>query len=434
MRRDCVLLCTVGGSPQPVLSAINSKKPTFVCFFATGKDPVSGKPGSREQLEGKVIKAKPSATKPTLPNIPAQTGLSQEQWEVREIPSDDLDGAFMVMRRAIGELSERFPDADLVADYTGGTKSMTAALVCAVLESDVTLQLVVGARTNLDRVSDGTEQAVAASIDGVRLERRMAPYLGAWRRFAYREAERGLERITVAVNSPDRPRLQRARSLSRVFALWDDFDHDGAWAALEASPACKGFVASSFPELLPALQRLTHDPADDASVEPARLFDLWLNAERRADQGRFDDAVARWYRLIEWTAQWLIHIKLDANTADLRRELLPPGMEVEPDAKGQIKVGLTKAWQTVAHHVQGPARNFFKHQGPRLIGLLERRSQSILAHGFKPVNEAHWRELACWTESHFLPVFRELALEAGVERDPPQLPTEPPSAILTSQR
>ena len=62
---------------------------------------------------------------------------------------------------------------------------MTAALVCTVLESeDTELHLVVGARPDLLRVANGTEQAVAASMARVHLDRAMAPYLGVWRRWA----------------------------------------------------------------------------------------------------------------------------------------------------------------------------------------------------------------------------------------------------------
>ena len=54
------------------------------------------------------------------------------------------------MRKAIAELAEQYPGARFIADYTGGTKTMTAALVCAVLECDnIELQLTGGARLQI---------------------------------------------------------------------------------------------------------------------------------------------------------------------------------------------------------------------------------------------------------------------------------------------
>lgn len=47
----------------------------------------------------------------------------------------DLDEVFRILCAAIQRLGQRFPNAQLLADYTGGTKTMTAGLVSAALES-----------------------------------------------------------------------------------------------------------------------------------------------------------------------------------------------------------------------------------------------------------------------------------------------------------
>ena len=422
-----ILLCTVGGAHQPILRAIQSASPRYVCFFCTDRDPGTGRPGSIIQVTGKgnVIKASFSDAKPTLPNIPAQAGLDAGRCEARTIPADDLDGAFFAMRDAAAELAERFAGARFIADYTGGTKTMTAALVCAALErDDVELQLIAGARPNLSRVEDGTEQAMAASVARLRLDRAMAPYLNAWRRFAYHEAAEGLDGIRIAAGNPDRAWLELARSLSRALARWDDFDHGGA---LELIDTYAGRVAPRFPQMRPALRLLAK--ANDARHEPARLFDLWLNAERRAKQGRFDDAVARWYRLMEWTAQWQLRTKLNADTADFPRDLLPPDTDTAPDRNGKIKVGLWQAWEVVGHRLPGPAQVFIADHGRELRDLLDLRNSSILAHGYRPVGASDWRRVTSWTRDRFLPVLRALAADADLKSEPPQLPTELPEAV-----
>lgn len=421
-----ILLCTVGGAHQPIIKAIESTSPRYVCFFCTDKDPETGRPGSIVQVTGKgnVIKANRCDSKPTLPNIPTQTGLDAEQFEAQKIPADDLDGAYLAMRDAITELSRQFSGAQFTADYTGGTKTMTAALVCAALDSSaaVKLHLIAGARGNLDRVEDGTEQPMLASVDRLRLDRTMSPYLGAWRRYAYHEAAEGLNGIQIVADTPGKERLGIARSLSRAFALWDDFDHGGSRKLIDIYASR---VAQCFLDLLRVLRLLTNE--NDARREPARLFDLWLNAERRAKQGRFDDAVARWYRLMEWTAQWQLQTKLDVKTtADFPRDKLPPNLHVAPASNGKIKLGLMNAWQVVEYHLSGPAQVFIAKHENRLRGLTELRNNSILAHGFEPVKETDWQDLHSWTKESFLPVLRDLATEAGLKNEPKQLPTELP--------
>lgn len=424
---DTVLLCTVGGSHQPILKAIESAEPRHVCFFCTDRDPETGKPGSIVQVTGagNVIKVGFGDDKPTLPNIPAQAGLGCDSFEDRIVPADDLDGAYAVMRRAAAELAERFPGAQLIADYSGGTKTMTAALVCAALERDDTeLQLVAGARADLVRVRGGTERAMSASVARLRLNRAMAPYLDAWRRFAYHEAADGLDGIRIGAGDADIPRLALARGLSRALARWDDFDHPGALELLETYA---GRVAPLYSALLPALRCLTRET--ETGHEPVRLWDLWWNAERRAHQGRYDDAIARVYRLIEWTAQWQLFARLGADTADFPRDRLPADVDARPDRDGKIKIGLWSAWQVVEEHLDGPARELITDHGAELRDLLSVRNDSILAHGFRPVRRPDWEPMRNWMQDRFLPVLGHLGRESGLKYPPEQLPSEPPAFL-----
>ena len=190
-----ILICTVGGSHQPIVGAINDLKPDFVVFICTDKDPTTGRAGSRIQIEGggNCIKAQPQDEKSSLPNIPSQTGLSAQQYEICCTLSDDLDNIYLICSQAIGHAKQRFPAAKVIADYTGGTKSMSAGLVMAALErQDIDLQLVTGSRSDLIKVSDGSEATAPANIEQIRFERAVAPYRQAWTRYAYSEAEAGL--------------------------------------------------------------------------------------------------------------------------------------------------------------------------------------------------------------------------------------------------
>ena len=422
--KNTVLLCTVGGAHQPILKAIESVSPRYICFFCTDRDPVTGRPGSVRQVigAGNVVKAKPDDPISTLPNIRDQAGLNNDQFGCEIVPADDLDAAYFAMRTAIEKLAKQFPGAQFVADYTGGTKTMTAALVYAVLERDeVELQLVTGVRPDLTRVQ-GSTRAEEASIAGIRLQRTMAPHLAAWSRFAYREAAEGLASIRVAVNAPGREQLVWLQSLSRAFACWDDFDHQGAFNLIEPFAVR---IRETYPWMLATLKLLRHRA--DPKGEPARLHDLWRNAERRAAQGRFDDAVARWYRLMEWTAQWQLQAELGIETANFPPDLLPPNIDAALGRDGKIKIGLWQAWLAAQHLTKGgPIPEFVRDHESRIRDLLNVRNNSILAHGFRPVSAEDWQHIRSWTEDHFLPLLRTLSQAAGLRKELPQLPNEPP--------
>ena len=409
--QENILICTVGGSYKPVLKAIENTQPAYICFICTGCDPETGQSGSETQITGKgKIISESSGAPCTLPNIPTLAGLAADQFGLLRVPADDIDEAFMEIMGAILRLKERFPGYGLIADYTGGTKTMTAALVTAVLESDdVTLQLVTGARPDLIRVANQTEYPIAASSERIRLQRAMEPYLNAWQRYAYDEAAEGLKTLTVSGNRELASRLNLACHLSRGFASWDRFDHK---AALEALNLYRPRIGNTLGLHLKALAMLVEK--EGARREPLQLYDLWLNARRRAHQGRYDDAVARVYRLLEWTAQWQLRMHLGIDTADIPAEKIPRDLKPGTNQQGRYQTGLYQSWQLLAHHLpDNAAARFFQDHGKEFLDHLKVRNGSILAHGYTPIDHVAWEKLNNWIEGKFLPVMKQLAKNDG---------------------
>lgn len=421
-----ILLCTVGGSYQPILTAIKGTKPDYVCFFCT-----EGSSGSMSLVTGAglVIKKSFDDEKPTLRNIPTQASLSPKSFEAVAVPADDLDGVYSAICAAITDLRKKYPGADFIADYTGGTKTMSAALICVGLENQIELQLVTSTRTNLFKVETGAEHPMVASVEHISFNREMELHLAAWKRFAYREAETGLQTIRIGVQSPDRDRLETAKTLSNALALWDDFNHQKALSELGRVGK---IVRKHYSWMFGCLAALTKETGKDS--EPARLIDLWLNAERRAAQGRFDDAVARTYRLIEWTAQWQLKTKCKLDTADFPECKLPEGSNTKPDdSDGKIKIGLLEAWQVIlGTSAMGDVQQFAEKEINTMKNLLQIRNYSILAHGFSPVTQEEWQEIKSWMDEAFLPMLYCAARNAGLKdaTKPRQLPTEPPESLL----
>jgi CRISPR-associated protein (TIGR02710 family) len=307
----------------------------------------------------------------------------------------------------------------LVADYTGGTKTMTSALVLAALDVGADLQVVTGTRADLVKVRDGTQEAAPAQVEAVRLEREMRPLLTAWRRFAYDEAAAGLESIPVPANARLRQLRHRALTLSRAFAAWDRFDH------IEARRVLGDYGASLRPVFgsqLDALRILGHhDEVGHVRREGLRIWDLWLNARRRAAAGRYDDAVARAYRMIEWTAQWILESRNGWRTASLPSGIAQ-GAGIEANRDGVYQAGLYQAWALVAAHVPGPAAQFFEAQRLNILDHLQRRNASILAHGFEPVGNQDWRVFDNWLRDSFEPMLRAELKVTRIGAPFPQLP------------
>lgn len=422
MSFERILFVTVGGSHRPIVRAIDDLQPDFVCFICTGRDPASGQKGSRQQIEGAGNVIAETRDGPlTLPNIPAQCGLEPEQFETLLVESDNLDDIFHKIRTRITALGEEHPRASLHADYTGGTKSMTAGLVLAGVDDPrVELTLVTGTRNTLISVHDGSEALAPAEIDRVRLDRRMDPHLQAWQHHGYGEAAAGLKGIPTPRNSELRTRLLTARDLSRAFDAWDRFDQAGALNILQPYQARLG---ACFGQGLTFLGILADSPETNPRTEPARLLDLWLNAQRRAARHRYDDAVARTYRLLEWSAQWILRHRAGIDTSDIQPEQIPEGFDIPPGRNGKRQAGLFQAWQLTGELVEGAPAEFIRTEEPTLRGHLDVRNASILGHGYTPVGRKDWEAIHQWCSDRFIPMLQAEA--DAVERPvlPRQLPT-----------
>ena len=421
MPQTTTLICTVGGSHAPLVTAITTLRPDHVYFICSGNDPGTGKPGSAVQITGKgnCIKAQYTDDKPTLPNIPSQAGLADDQYTVLETLADDLDAIYSTSQQTIAQALTDFPDCRILADYTGGTKSMSAGLVVAALEHKaVELHLITGSRSDLIKVKDGYQSSQFANIETMRFERQIEPYLKTWQRYAYSEAEAGLNKLELPRDAQLKSRLLLLRDLSRAYAAWDNFNHEAAKAILQ-NYAPKLTDAQKIG--LGHLKRLTDE--NPQKREAAQLFDLYLNALRRAEQGRYDDAVARCYRLLEWSAQWLLQVQCGIKTANIPAEEIPPGLDITPNRDGIYQAGLFAAWQLIKLKTNGAAAQFISQQEQHLLHYLQIRNLSLFAHGFEPIKQSDWQAFQAWLAQSFIPLLLAETKRHGINGLPEQLPT-----------
>jgi hypothetical protein len=359
------------------------------------------------------IPATPARKAERLPSIPVQAGLRRECWEFIEVPADDPDRAFGKLLNRIEELKR---DGGLVvADYTGGTKSMSAALLLAAVNAGAEVELVTGQRPDLVRVTDLTERGTRVPTLRVAADGEFTRLSAGWTRYAYQEASEGFDRLRTnlkdaGLSREELRRYTQAQELSAAFAAWDAFDHKTAANRLKRYREYEIGGRYDWFELAGALGR-----GQDKPWGALHICDLWHNAQRRAARGRHDDAVACLYRLWEAIAQWLLRVDCRIDTA-------------------VIQTGLHKSWDLYLHlRPDGAAAHFWQQAGEdgrsqrdRLNEQLSIRNNSILAHGWKPIGPRGWKSLSEWTEAGLLRVLAKEAERLGEPHDLPQLPTSLP--------
>ena len=293
---------------------------------------------------------------------------------------------------------------------------MSAGLVLVALENDIELHLVKGKRADLAKVAEGTQCGFPAGVERVRFNRELKNRLSGWDEYAYGQSRNALEKM----ERPRLPDLQqqmiRAINLSKAFDAWDRFDHDMAYQLISSF---RQDIGRTNPEYLRSLDLLR---SDKPASEPARIYDLWLNALRRSHQGRYDDAVARVYRVIEWIAQWLLHKEFSVETSDLPSEFIPEGIIIHPDHHGKLRAPLSLAWKLVEHKSQGALGDYVRQNSMALMTPLEIRNKSILAHNFRPVDKDSWNLVQKWFIDNLHDPFLNEAKKSGLKKPLEQLP------------
>jgi CRISPR-associated protein (TIGR02710 family) len=415
-----VLLCTVGGTHEPILCAISDTRPDHVCFVCSNDDPATGQKGSYQQVIGKghIIRAAPGDKKPTLPNIPAQAGLTDDQYEILKVDPDGFDDIYAKLNKWLA--SRDRAEEQIMADYTGGSKTMSAALVTFALDEEgIGLQLITGSRTNLVKVESGGGYVTPASVDGSRLRRRIQDAVAVWSHYAYTEAEELLANIPSPKETQLRGQLLHALELSKAFAAWDRFDHAAAQTILLRY---RNRLGKTHGTMYNILGKLTEG---GAAREPHQLFDLYRNAQRRAAAQRYDDAIARLYRLAEWSAQWLLQEHAGIKTADVTEDKIPQGMALQKNRKGQYQAGLFQAWELAAYHCGDAIGEFWEAEQRHLLDRINARNNSILAHGFQPLQKQAWLDFSAWVDNKLNPLLLSTTddkVKYRIHTLPPQLP------------
>ncbi len=379
-----ILVCTVGGACAPIVTAVRDYAPTYVCFLAT-----TGARGSRVTVDGTGYPCGEN-----IPNIITQTALTPGSYGIIELEEpDSLPDCYRVMRSILRKLADAHQGARYVADYTGGTKTMGAALVLAALELNWELSLVRGTRADLVRVLDGSEMASLVNAGEVRARQVLNEAERLFDAYAYSSAESVIEGIVRA--APLSNEMQRMVSqmvaLCRAFDAWDRFDHARAKQLL--MPYQSRCVSQ-----WRFLKSLTGERA--TGYEP--VIDLLRNAERRAGRGRYDDAVARLYRTLELLAQLRLRQRTPPlDPSNISIELLPENLRAQYESlrdvhSQKIQIGLRQNYELLSE-LDDPIGIVYRAFAKRLLNALTSRNNSILAHGLTPLTESEYKTMRVLT-------------------------------------
>lgn len=387
-----VLICSVGGSPEPIIKSIDTQQPEKVIYVVSQDSRTTIKTEIENKLTWRGVN---DTQKITLTNF------------------QDLLACVTDIRNGIEQAFTEMAlprDTVLVADITGGTKVMSAALTLAMMEYPSKFTYIGGnsrTKNGLGTVEDGHE--IFMKLDNpweVMALREVRDFTQKFNNGLFDAALQTVKDLVPKMGEKSKF-YQSIADMIDGYRLWENFDHKAALNKLRQSKGrLEPYTLNSeklsaflrdLQENVDFLERVQNDALllrGGGSSLPsgcghAYLPDLIANARRRAGTGHFDDAVARLYSAIEKCAKIALMADCGINNSAVDLSLVPEAARAElrecTDAEGVIRIGLQRSFrllQALGHPLGGA----YDKQAEKLEKSLEVRNLSLLAHGYNPVS------------------------------------------------
>ncbi|WP_165820762.1 TIGR02710 family CRISPR-associated CARF protein [Pueribacillus theae] len=394
-----VLFVTVGGSDKPIVKSINKHKPDYVYFLAT--EDVGSQSGSRKTVDGEGLVCQDYSDEKRY-SIVTQTDLEEKQYEITIVESDN---PYSIYSRFIQLISRHIEKRDrVIADYTGGTKSMSAGLVLAAVEfPECELSIVTGNRVDLIKVKSGMERIKKLPRNAVYIQRQFHLCESLITQRNYDSAHKVLDNLSVDEYIEEQS-FSRLYYLTKAFDDWDKFNYHAAAEKIDMYK--KDELITPFNVLVKKLVK-TVEWFENWSPQQKRnppgsgfllVYDLLTNAERKASHQLYDDAISRLYRAVEMYEQFcLMTSELRLNTSDLDVERLPKDLrtyyEIKSDEREKkVKISLKEGYDLLKN-LDHPVGKVWGNWEKKILDILQKRNHSYLAHGNKPLLKVDYLEM-----------------------------------------
>lgn len=309
---------------------------------------------------------------------------------------NDVEACTVQIRAALKELARDTSRDAIVVDFTSGTKPMSAAaFFSAMAEAIPTIIYMEGKRDTTGRVIPGTQ--TPRRVRPVTLFADMARERAVWL-FDHHHYPAAIElfeqHLSFSFCPNERQRAQLYLTLARAYAAWDRFNFSDAWHEFEHLKSLRAHLHT-----LPCAETIERNQQalyqeKDHEYSVWRLADLFNNAQRRAHQAAYDDAVLRLYRAYEYMAQIVLwHECGQIETKRVPFTELPQELQARYHSTAQagkpLMLGARDAYILLqAKRPTSPLVSLM-HQphGLELSRALSARNDSILAHGFSCVSQ-----------------------------------------------
>lgn len=305
---------------------------------------------------------------------------------------------------------------DIFVDFTSGTKAMSAGAVLAAIGLECGgLVYVTGKRGKDGRVISGTERVATIAPNQILIEARRKLLIEFFNTFQYNACLKLIQDARRRIASVElQTEFNHLENIVQAYSWWDRFAHSKSleyFRQLPRSWSSRWSIDTSrSKEMVSRIARQRESYSDSKEIKDKYsegiLADLLANADRRATEGKYDDAVARLYRAVELTAQLLLS-RRNIDTSSVRLDDLPQSWHEEhTSVNGPIQLGQEKAFSLLENLGEKIGERY--RENKNLRNYLRKRNDSVLAHGIGPISGDSYQKLAAEVNNLVLLSFPQL--------------------------
>jgi CRISPR-associated protein (TIGR02710 family) len=308
---------------------------------------------------------------------------------------DDFNACFEVFESAVWEFDYSDDKSyKIIMDYTSGTKTMSAAMACCGLFYSKDLISVGGDRT-LGEVSAGTEiinyQNLYKIYDRFALMRTRYNF----------NAKRFKACIDVLNHIVDMNiHKESFLNLCKSYYAWDNMDFESAYEHLKRVDMNQfefAEIKNDLKKNLKALGTIVNSRSENLK-NCYILASLINNSIGKAEEYKYDDAIARLYRAMELIAQ-IRMTSYGIKSSDVDVDVLSEngvsqefidGLEKTRD-DGKIRIGLVMDY-LLLNELDDDLGKYYVENDKRIKNITVKRNTSILAHGLESKSKEDFDE------------------------------------------
>jgi len=294
---------------------------------------------------------------------------------------------------------------EVVADYTSGTKSMSSALVSSAIAKEIgVLSYVYGLRDEQGRVISDTERLSPLSPNAIFTEQKITLFKQLFNRYQFDSACELLHSATIHYNFKDLTSFYLG--LSKAYAEWDRFNFKQASEQLNSlnTEVATQLQLKKLVEIHKVKLHKLKQANEQDKLSEDDLVDLFSNALRRFEEGKYDDCVARLYRLVEMVAQIELEKEFKMKTDKVKIDILPDALRdrfVANQQNQQVELGLLDTFKVLNEKSENKRTKTFFTKFEDFKKLLSVRNHSRLAHGQTPITKETCEKLSSFVQEVF---------------------------------